>query len=69
MHQKKNSEIKDHKWIDIVKLSNLLSYGILSAVAKLEDNKHDAGHLATDTQVHPNMQNPIFEIFFITTYL
>ncbi|PWA54513.1 SWEET sugar transporter [Artemisia annua] len=54
---KKISEIKDHKLIDIVKLSKLLSYGILPVVAKLEENKHDAGHIATDSQVHPNVQN------------
>lgn len=67
MHHKNISEIKDRKLIDIVKLSKLLSYGILPAVAKLKENKHDAGHIATDPQVHPNVQNHIFEILFLTT--
>nr|GEW03564.1 SWEET sugar transporter [Tanacetum cinerariifolium] len=62
IHEEKISETKDHKSIDIVKLSKLLSSDILPAVSKLTENTHDAGHIITDPQAHPNVPNHIIEV-------
>ncbi|GKB61922.1 SWEET sugar transporter, partial [Tanacetum coccineum] len=62
IHEEKISETKDHKSIDIVKLSKLLSSDMLPAVTKLTENTHDAGHIITDPQARPNVPNHIIEV-------
>ncbi|KAI3759519.1 hypothetical protein L6452_07405 [Arctium lappa] len=56
--ERKVVEIKDHKTIDVVKLSALLSSDVLPAVAKLKENEHDA----VEPQAHPNVPNHVMEV-------
>ncbi|KAI3759523.1 hypothetical protein L6452_07407 [Arctium lappa] len=56
--ERKVVEIKDHKTIDVVKFSALLSSDVLPAVAKLKENEHDA----VEPQARPNVPNHIIEV-------
>ncbi|KAI3785901.1 hypothetical protein L1987_45027 [Smallanthus sonchifolius] len=49
MEEKKIQEIIDHKPIDVVKLTALMcSDDVLPVVTKLNENGHDAGHVAVE---------------------
>ncbi|XP_076898537.1 bidirectional sugar transporter N3-like [Bidens hawaiensis] len=61
MEEKKIQEI-DHKTIDVVKLSALISSDILPVVSKLKENGHGVGHVAIEPQARPNVPNHIIEV-------
>ncbi|KAI3759524.1 hypothetical protein L6452_07408 [Arctium lappa] len=56
--ERKIVEIKDHKTIDVVKLSALFSSDVLPTVAKLKENEHDV----VEPQARPNVPNHIIEV-------
>ncbi|KAI3761444.1 hypothetical protein L1987_51860 [Smallanthus sonchifolius] len=62
MQEKKIPEIIDHKTIDVVKLSALMCCDVLPVVARLDENGHDAGHVAIEPQAHPGVPNHIIEV-------
>ncbi|KAM0004546.1 putative SWEET sugar transporter [Helianthus debilis subsp. tardiflorus] len=62
MEGKRFQETVDHKTIDVVKLTTLISSDILPVVTKLKENGHDAGQVAGEPQAHPNVPNHIIEV-------
>ncbi|KAK1433953.1 hypothetical protein QVD17_10871 [Tagetes erecta] len=56
--EKKIQETMDHKTLDVVKLSALISSDILPVVTKLKENGHD--HV--EAQGRPNVQNHIIKV-------
>ncbi|KVI06152.1 SWEET sugar transporter [Cynara cardunculus var. scolymus] len=64
MEEQKMVEVKDHKTIDVVKLSaNLLSPDVLPVVAKLKENEHDAVPVAVhEPEARPTVPNHIIEV-------
>ncbi|MFS7971428.1 hypothetical protein Hanom_Chr09g00832681 [Helianthus anomalus] len=62
MEGKGFQKTEDHKTIDVVKLTALISSDILPVVTKLKENGHDADHVAVEPQAHPNVPNHIIEV-------
>ncbi|XP_076920972.1 bidirectional sugar transporter SWEET9-like [Bidens hawaiensis] len=62
IEEKTIPEIKDHKTIDVVKLNALMCSDVLSGVAKLNENGHDAGHVSIEPQPCPNVPNHVIEV-------
>ncbi|KAL8230494.1 hypothetical protein R6Q57_000272 [Mikania cordata] len=58
---KNNQEvIIDHQVLDVLKLSNFISS--VPVVTKMNENEHDAGHVAVESQAHPNVPNHVIEV-------